>query len=62
MADSQNKIIDSDHHLLIKLVIGEPIVLSIIALNVFANLCKLLAQQLEQIRSAYCDLGYPPSV
>jgi len=36
MAYTQQRIIDSDHHPLIKFLIGEPIVLSVIAFNVFA--------------------------
>jgi len=58
MADSQNKIIDSDHHLLIKLVIGEPIVLSIIALNVFAVFISAFPELPEVLRTTFEWIDY----
>lgn len=58
MANSQQKIIGSDRHLILKLIIGEPVVLSIIALNVFAVFVSAFPSLPESVRITFEWIDY----
>ena len=58
MAEQPQRIIDTDSHPLIKLLIGEPIVLTIIALNVFAVFISAFPSLPKSIRISFEWIDY----